>query len=830
MTEAMLRCRDERRRALVRRDECLNGLDYLEVSPDQRSLTVYFLDKAPEDLVLGNLRVTGGRRITDIRVTEFSVCANEDPERDDCLTVRLDRPGDFSCYRLEIVEADAYGYPTSTRHHRFDPRYYALEFSFKVDCPSDLDCLPAPCPPPAWPQPDIRYLAKDYQSFTDLLLDRMAVLVPDWRERSAADMYVMLLEVLAYVGDHLSYRQDAIATEAYLTTARLRTSVRRHARLVDYRMHEGASARVWVVVESTKNLDPPIAFVTDLSALLPHTEPMMKPSALERISPDEYLWYEPVESVRVRAARSVIHFYTWGDGDCCLPTGTTAATLVDVCDENGASALGLAPGDVLVFEEILGPATGVPGDADLSHRHAVRLTEVRRDTDPLTHTTVVEIRWGTADALPFPLCLSAIGPPPACAVLDPVSVAYGNVILADHGRTTREDLPAVPVRSSVEPCRDGCPDPPVLRPGPFRPALTGSPLSYRTPFASDAPAAAIMLDDPRSALPQLRLSSRLGDTDADWAPRADLLDSGPGDRHVVVETDDEAVAHLRFGDDTLGRAPAAGEQFSARYRVGAGPAGNVGPDAVRHLLSDNLVSGARVRLHNPLPAVGGLAPESVTEVKKFAPHAMRRDRRRAITPADYAELTMRDFPARVQRAAGEQRWTGSWYEMRVAVDVFGAFDPCPDLLAAIAARLDHYRRIGHDVAVRPAINVGLEVDLTVCVADGYRRADIARILHARLGNRRLADGTLGMFHPDAVTFGATVAASTLVAVAAAIPGVGNARVTRLRRYGQSTVPADVDDLPADGLLPLRPMEIPRLDNDPAAPEHGILRLDLRGGR
>src|SRR6266568_7058947 len=138
-TESGLHCRGAERRALVRRDPHLNGLDYLEVSPDQRVLTVYFLDKAPADLVLGNLRITGGRRITDIRVTGFSVCVNPDPERDDCLTVELDRAGDFSCYRLEIVAADQYGQPTSQRRPDFDPRYWFLEFSFKVDCPSELD-------------------------------------------------------------------------------------------------------------------------------------------------------------------------------------------------------------------------------------------------------------------------------------------------------------------------------------------------------------------------------------------------------------------------------------------------------------------------------------------------------------------------------------------------------------------------------------------------------------------------------------------------------------------------------------------------------------------
>ena len=45
-----------------------------------------------------------------------------------------------------------------------------------------------------------------------------------------------------------AYRQDAIATEAYLHTARRRVSVRRHAKLVDYTISDGCNARVWVAI------------------------------------------------------------------------------------------------------------------------------------------------------------------------------------------------------------------------------------------------------------------------------------------------------------------------------------------------------------------------------------------------------------------------------------------------------------------------------------------------------------------------------------------------------------------------------------------------------
>ena len=53
----------------------------------------------------------------------------DDPELDDCMIVRLDKPGDFSTYTLRLV-----GLP------EIDPYYDHVDFSFKVNCPSDLDC------------------------------------------------------------------------------------------------------------------------------------------------------------------------------------------------------------------------------------------------------------------------------------------------------------------------------------------------------------------------------------------------------------------------------------------------------------------------------------------------------------------------------------------------------------------------------------------------------------------------------------------------------------------------------------------------------------------
>src|SRR5206468_3287099 len=131
---------------------------------------------------------------------------------------------------------------------------------------------------------------------------------------------------------------------------------------------------------------------------------------------------------------SRIPFYTWGDTRCCLPKGATSATLL-----GSANELGLLEGDVLLFEEVRGPRSGLEADADPAHRHPVRLNHppIER-TDPLNSKKVLEISWHTDDALPFSLCLWEIEG-------QPVSVAHSNVALADHGQTIAdEELPAVP--------------------------------------------------------------------------------------------------------------------------------------------------------------------------------------------------------------------------------------------------------------------------------------------------------------------------------------------------------------------------------------------------
>ncbi len=500
-------CCDERRREVVKLSGTLNGLDYIEVHDSGvtgdplRQLTLFlkFL-RPPSGLDRNNIVIDGGERIEEIDIdwvaTPTTLPAGEpadlvdglDPA-DRFLVVRCKFYGDYSFYTLRLVSGPGVDTPPAG----FDPLLASLRFSFKVQCESDFDCLgKTPCPVQPGEAPPLDYLAKDYASFRRLMLDRMSVLLPEWRSRNAADLGITLVELLAYVGDHLSYQQDAVATEAYLGTARRRTSLRRHARLMDYPVHDGCNARAWVRV-----------WVNDDGVELPRGIAMLTRTSDidERIAPASDAWFdalaagaevfETVESTLLYREHEELDFYTWGERECCLPKGATSATLA-------GHHPNLKAGDVLLFAERLGPRTGYGEDADRDHRWAVRLSHVQPAEDPSgglfleppsnEATPVTEIHWVEEDALPFPLCLSTVTDAEHGEdYLEGVSVAYGNVVLVDHGRTVADEalgtVPQARLAAATEGAQLDCNHPPAaIIPPRFRPRLQQAPLTHALPL------------------------------------------------------------------------------------------------------------------------------------------------------------------------------------------------------------------------------------------------------------------------------------------------------------------------------------------------------------
>ena len=828
-------CCDERRRNAIAAHPTLNGIDFLKVLDNpldpvevrQRRLLVHFIKDIPLGaLSAENVLIEGGERIRHIKVTGVSVMLDEKKK---VLAVDVDKAGDFSTYTLRLVKKDQADEPPKN----FDPVLSAIDFSFKVACPSEFDCRTEQvCPPEPRVRPEINYLAKDYASFHQLMLDRMALVAPEWRERNAADLGIALVEVLAYVGDYLSYQQDAIATESYLGTARRRISVRRHARLVDYHMHDGANARAWVQVRVSN--DTQLAQGTQLFSTLPGLPIIIAPNSRtydEALSARPII-FETLHPAKLFAAHNEIAFYTWGDERCCLPQGATSASL----NNEGGRLDDLKPGAVLIFKEARNPQNGNTAEANLAHRHAVRLTAIKSTTDLLYTEAnsnqplrVLNIEWADADALPFPLCLWSVAVDNDANNKQPASIALGNIVLADHGLTIKDEpLGVVPAANPVldkirQGAHDACAEQrPKPTPPRFQPQLRGRPATHAAPYDPQHPpmsAHAVMHWPVAEFLPAIELQGDLNGSKSDWLPQRDLLNSGDESREFIVETESNGASFVRFGDDLFGLRPASGTSFTATYRVGGGTRGNVGAGALGHVVSLN---PAITAVSNPLSARGGVEPESIEQVRQNAPFAFR-TQARAVTPDDYREVAERH--AGVQRAAATVRWTGSWRTVFLTIDRLGGADVDDDFRQEMRRHLDLYRMAGQDVEIEGPLYVPLEIEMVVCVQPHYFRSDVKKELLELLSSRVLPNGRRGVFHPDNFTFGEPVYLSRLYAAAQAVEGVASVEITKFQRQGKAATSA----LQA-GVLPLARLEIARLDNDPNFPERGVFRLQMKGGR
>jgi hypothetical protein len=494
--------------------------------------------------------------------------------------------------------------------------------------------------------------------------------------------------------------------------------------------------------------------------------------------------FATLEDLTIVNTHNKISFYTWSDSECCLPLGSTRATLLN------NPALTLTAGDALLFEEILGPTTGLAVDADPAHRHVVRLKKVTAATDPLNSTPVLEVEWFEEDALPFALCLTALvvmsgGSPQIIEA----SVARANTVLAEHGLSVSGEtlLQSNGLRRTDVTCREAY-----------------VPAKVRLRAATLA-----ILQDPRKALPVVSLN----DGTEDWTPVRDLLSSDRFAPEFVVETERDGTASLRFGDDILGKNPSESTQFSVTYQIGNGAKGNIGRDALSRIVFG--FSGIR-RVRNPVAARGGSDPESIELARLFAPQAFR-TQERAVTAADYAEITERH--PEVQKAVARFRWTGSWYTVFITLDRKGGrpVDQDPQFKSEIAQHIEQYRMAGYDVEIRGPVFVPLDILITVCVKAGYFRSDVKQSL-------RQVFSRAGFFHPDNFTFGQPVYLSQIYRAVMNVAGVASAEIIRLQRWGK-TASQELQK----GVLAPGPLEVVRLDNDPNFPENGKIDFDVKGG-
>lgn len=755
--------------------------------------------------VSGGTRIKGGSGAGQVKV--ISVAAGADSRS---LRLKVAPVGDYSTYTLSIRSAD------------FDTVFSDLDFKFRPGC-FNLNCRPdwQRSPPPA-AEPVIDYLAKDYDSFRHVLMAAMAERVPGWQPTSEADLDQVLIDLIAADADELSDFQDRAANEAWIATARKRVSLARHARLMDYHIHQGNQASTWLAVKVASDLTLPKDFGVWTG------EDWKKPGAV---------LFAGVRAQKCYALLNELQLYTWDDTVSALEAGSSEADLTTIApmDKTAADALrnALLSADVerLAIQEVANPETGTANGRDIRARQIVRLLPLgnvppRAESveDTVTGHWMVRVRWRAEDRLQRRYCFLTHCPgiPP---VTGGVSRFYGNLAEVSHGRPHATVFrPTGSVLAAPDFSQFAGSDETWWEPTPWGALcrLPQAPLAWRdTPPGGETP--------PRSTLEVV-----VGGIATPWAEQSDLIESEGDDDHFIVETDEEGVSLLRFGNGVNGRALPHLAAATCRYRVGQGVAGNVGADTLTGF--DPVAPSGVDAVWNPLDVVNGREPEPRQEILRRVPEAYRQRQLRAVTLDDYARRA-EELPE-VAHAKARYAWTGSWRTVRVAIDPRGTTVLDPLTRKKIERHLDAVRLIGEDLEIRPASYVALDIHLDVCAHPQYWPEDLRAALEMEFSDGYTPDGRLGFFHPDLWTFGQTLHASQIVGRALAVQGVERMLAVRMRRWAPGTGGALTTIVvgPAGALPPVAEkvavtaFEIIQVANDPSRLETGRIVFDIAGGR
>jgi predicted phage baseplate assembly protein len=385
------------------------------------------------------------------------------------------------------------------------------------------------------------------------------------------------------------------------------------------------------------------------------------------------------------------------------------------------------------------------------------------------------------------------------------SIARGNIVLADHG-LTKEGKKLFPISATDE--EDYYPKLPDMN------ITVAVPYDHATEISNGANVT--IKQDPHKALSSVSLVE--ANDQEPWEAQKDLLGSDRFANEFVVETEQDGTSSIRFGDNILGRKPSNGFEPGAIYRIGNGKEGNVGAESINTIV---LKGGGIEKVRNPMAASGGTDPETMEEIRQFAPQAFRKQER-AVTESDYIEKT--ELHPEVQKATAKFYWTGSWYTVYIIIDRKEGKEINKAFRSSIIKHLEQYRLAGYDLEIRAPKFVPLSIILVVCVKPGYFRSNVKQSLLESFSSYDLFNGTRGFFHPDNFTFGQAVYLSTIYKRAMDVQGVASVEIIEFKRWAKKPN-MEIDD----GYIQPSELEIIRLDNDPNFPENGKIDFKMFGG-
>ena len=753
--------------------------------------------------VQGGQRIRAGSAEGQVRVT--SVANGSVPES---LELTIAPIGDYSTYTIVAT------------HAQLDPFFSELAFKFRPGC-FNADCAPdwtkSPAPPP---QPAIDYLAKDYESFRHTLMAAMAQRVPGWQATSEADLDQVLIDLFAAAGDELSDYQDRVMNEAYLVTCRKRVSLARHARLMDYHLHQGNQASTWLSlgVNAAFTLLPGFRLTGTFDL-----RPMLEVWSGAETPPPGSVFFAARDAARFDPRLNTLWFYTWDNAVAGLKAGSTSADLVPdglapiladaqaVADLINGTDPAVPPVRHLVIQEHLNPATGQEPGRNRHKRQLLELTRADVVEDPVRGRFLVRVTWRDEDALQFDYAFTSFCPD---GLVTDISRFHGNLVMAHEGRLAvtsfHPDDAVLPADTPDHlhrhyrwtPYGTLCPIPDV-------------PLAYRAtlPGGEIAPVSTLHVE---VEMP--------GGGNDEWDEVISLVhsdDSSENGDHFAVETDEAQQSVLRFGNGVNGREVPAGGVIHGAYQVGGGVAGNAGFDSL--VFFDRALFPQVDEVWNPFDVTDGRDPEPVDTVLRNAPEAFRARQLRAITLGDYVRRA--EEVDGVSRAAARYMWTGSWRTVRVAIDPVATTELSDDLRTRVFDHLEAVRLIGEDLEIRPPRFVPLTIEVSVCLNPDFWPEDVRFVLEQEFSDAYTPDGRPGFFNPNNWTFGQPLHRSEIEGRIHMVDGVEHIVTVVMKRFAQATPGS-----PSTEVLEVAADEIVLVENNPDAMERGVITFELQGGR
>ena len=236
-------------------------------------------------------------------------------------------------------------------------------------------------------------------------------------------------------------------------------------------------------------------------------------------------------------------------------------------------------------------------------------------------------------------------------------------------------------------------------------------------------------------------------------------------------------------------------------------------------------------------------PALMEAARHAGPKSVHRQRR-MVSIDDYAQ-GMELHPL-VRRAVSSTCWNGSWHCILVTVILWGwqrldsslgeVFTKLPTfrslleefheqhgltdedcVIDSLRAWSDARRMAGQDVLFGEATRIGVDIGLDIRIAPQYYQSEVIQTIRAAFNAQ---EG--GFFGIDRLSFGTDLRKGDVIQAVMQIEGIASVEVNTFKRHDNNSRKPE-DSIALDGF------EVAVCDNDPKAPEYGVLVIRCHEG-